>query len=223
MSGHGNAHTGTSESFHPGTFPAHHKPALHLPGAPTLKGEPKAWKVRGSIPQPCCPEKGQAWDHGGGLGPPHAGSSGRPGFSRRVWRSLQPPWTLPQDLEKSRQLGREGKGGRAWGSPKGSDYSPKGKRLGGRIPFPLHQGCPAWPQSETHPHRAHPQGHPALAGTRLTTSPSSVTSPSVHTFTDINSQILGTHFMPVWGRDRVLMMRTRSPSSKGQKANKKIL
>lgn len=77
-----------------------------------MKREPKAGKVRGSIPQPCYPEKGQAWDHGGGLSPPHAGSSGRSGFSGRVWRSLQQPWTLPQDLEeKSRQQSREGKGG----------------------------------------------------------------------------------------------------------------
>lgn len=51
--GGGDAHMGTRKSFYNRAF-------FQLPGAPTLKGETKARKVRGSIPQPCCPEKGKA-------------------------------------------------------------------------------------------------------------------------------------------------------------------
>lgn len=147
-----------------GPFPVHRKPALHPLGAPTLKGEPKAWKVRGSIPQPRCPEKGQAWDHGGGLSPPHAGSSGRSGFSRRVWRSLQLPWTLPQDLEeKSRQQGTEGRGGRGTGESQGIRLQPLGEEAGGSHTVSSPPRVPRLATIRDTPTPGTPSGSPCIA------------------------------------------------------------
>lgn len=69
------------------------------------------------------------------------GAQGSAGFSRRVWRSLEPPWTLPWDLEeKELQRGRglraEGEGGQLGGVPGDQITAPRGRRLGGRIPLP---------------------------------------------------------------------------------------
>ena len=120
-------------------------PPSRLPGAPTLEGEAKAWGAGGSTHQPCRPEQGQARDHGGSLGPPHPRGSGSSGFSGRVWRRLEPPWTLPRDLEeKELQQGvRAGAGG--GGESPGIRLQPLGKEAGGSHSTsepPLPRGVP---------------------------------------------------------------------------------
>lgn len=99
-----------------------------LPGAPTSEGEPKAGRARSSGPQHRCPEQGQARDHGGGLSPPQLGGSGCSGFSRSVQRSLEPPWTLPRELEEDLQPGR---GREARGASLGIRLQPLGGEAGG--------------------------------------------------------------------------------------------
>lgn len=89
--------------------------------------------------------------------------AGRSGISGRVWRSLEPPWTLPRDLEEKES--QQGRGRAAGGSPRRSDYSPWGTEAGGSHSAsepspPALRGCPACPQSQTHPRWPHPWGHP---------------------------------------------------------------
>lgn len=109
------------------------------------------------------------------------GALSSPGLCPRIWK------------RRSRQRAVRAGG---WGESPGIRLQPLGKEAGGSHsasePSPPFLGCPAWPQSQTHPRWAHPQGHPALAGTRPTTSPSPVTFPPIYTLTDINSQTLCT-------------------------------
>ena len=180
-------------------------PPSRLPGAPSLEGEAKAWGAGGSTHQPCRPEQGQARDHGGSLGPPHPRGSGSSGFSGRVWRRLEPPWTLPRDLEeKELQQGvRAGAGG--GGESPGIRLQPLGKEAGGSHstsePSSPSRGALSG-HNRRHTHAGHTLGvNPTLAGARPTTSPSPGTRPPVYTPTGINSPSQCAYFMPAgdWG------------------------
>ena len=170
-----------------------------------MEGEAEAWGAGGSTPQPCRPEQSQARDHGGSLGPPHPRGSGSSGFSGRVWRSLEPPWTLPRDLEEKELQQGARAGGWGGGESPGIRLQPLGKEAGGSHstsePSSPSQGALSG-HNHRHTHAGHTLGvNPTLAGARPTTSPSPGTRPPAYTPTGINSPSQCAYFMPArdWG------------------------
>lgn len=144
---------------HPGPLscPPRAEPS-RLPGAPTLEGEPKAWGAGGSIPQHCCPEQGQARDHGGSPGPPHPAAQGAQGSAGACGGALSRPGLCPR-IWKTRSCSKD-EGGRlgVGGESPGIRLQPLGKGAGGS-----HSTSELSPPSECarpgHNHRHTHAGH----------------------------------------------------------------
>lgn len=172
---------------HPGLLRSTRAGASCLPGALPLEGGERCWA------HPPSPASTQ--------------SRARPGDQRRQPRpapsprlrslsprarveELEPPWTLPRDLEEEGAAAR-GEGGRlVGGESPGIRLQPLGKRLGGRIPLPEplspSQGA-LFTQSQT-PTLGTPSGQlPHRQAPGPTTSPSPGTRPPAYTPTGINS------------------------------------